>query len=66
VRREWDPDELISGWTLVESDSKIIGNKTRATRLGFSVMLKFYELEGRFPAAVEDVRRRRWITSPRW
>ncbi|MHC0429915.1 hypothetical protein ACX6XY_06980 [Streptomyces sp. O3] len=24
-------------------------NKTEATRLGFSLLLKFFELEGRFP-----------------
>jgi hypothetical protein len=28
-------------------DWKWIGNKSRATRLGFSLLLKFYEIEGK-------------------
>jgi hypothetical protein len=55
VRDVWEPDELIGAWTLVEGDWKLIGNKTGATRLGFSLILKFYELEGRFPAYPEEV-----------
>jgi len=57
VRTEWEPDELIGAWTLVESDWKLIANKTGVTRLGFAVMLKFYEIEGRFPAYLEEVPR---------
>jgi TnpA family transposase len=49
VRREWTPEELIECWTLVEADWSLVANKARATRLGFAVMLKFFELEGRFP-----------------
>jgi hypothetical protein len=55
VRKQWDPDELIEAWTLVEADWALVGNKTGATRLGFSLMLKFYELEGRFPVYAEEV-----------
>ncbi|GAA2124949.1 hypothetical protein GCM10009727_12870 [Actinomadura napierensis] len=46
---------MISAWALVDSDWDLIGNKTGATRLGFGVMLKFYEMEGRFPAYAEEV-----------
>jgi hypothetical protein len=35
-----------------------VGNKTGVTRLGFSLILKFYELEGRFPAYAEEARAR--------
>jgi TnpA family transposase len=55
VRREWLPEELIESWTLVKADWKLIGNKTGPTRLGFSVLLKFYEIEGRFPGYPEEV-----------
>jgi hypothetical protein len=55
VRGEWEPDELIGSWTLVEGDWKLIKNKSGATRLGFALMLKFYEIEGRFPAYPEEV-----------
>ena len=55
MRTEWEPDELISAWTLVREDWDLIANKSGATRLGFAVMLKFYEIEGRFPAYPEEV-----------
>jgi hypothetical protein len=57
VRAEWEPDELIDVWTLVKSDWDLIANKAGVTRLGFAVMLKFYEIEGRFPAYREEVPR---------
>jgi hypothetical protein len=36
-------------------DWDLIANKAGVTRLGFAVMLKFYEIEGRFPAYPEEV-----------
>jgi hypothetical protein len=55
VRAEWESDGLIGAWTPVEGDGKMIGNKSGVTRLGFAVILKFYEIEGRFPAYPEEV-----------
>jgi Domain of unknown function (DUF4158) len=55
VQAEWEPEELISAWTLVGDDWKMIANKSGVTRLGFAVILKFYEIEGRFPAYREEV-----------
>lgn len=49
VKRDWNPDELIVGWTLVEDDWRLLGNKTGATRLGFALTLKYFELEAEFP-----------------
>jgi TnpA family transposase len=49
VRRDWEPEDLIASWTLVEADWELIANKTGATRLGFALLLKFFELEARFP-----------------
>jgi hypothetical protein len=34
---------------LVGEDWNLVGNKTGATRLGFSLVLKFFEIEARFP-----------------
>jgi hypothetical protein len=50
VRREWQPEELIASWTLVDRDWELVANQTGATRLGFALLLKFFDLEGRFPA----------------
>jgi len=55
VQTDWDPGELIGAWTLVEGNWDLIANKAGVTRLGFAVMLKFYEIEGRFPAYPEEV-----------
>jgi hypothetical protein len=48
VRREWEPEELIASWTLIEPDWELIGGKPGVTRLGFAALLKFFEIEGRF------------------
>jgi Domain of unknown function (DUF4158) len=57
VRREWEPEELIDCWTLVDDDWGLVANKSGATRLGFAVLLKFFELEGRFPRHAGEVPR---------
>lgn len=49
MRREWEPEELIAAWTLLDDDWELVSNKSGATRLGFGLMLKFFELEARFP-----------------
>ena len=49
MRREWEPEELIGAWTLVEADRQLLANKTGASRLGFALALKFFDIEGRFP-----------------
>ena len=41
-------DDLLLGWTLVGEDWTLLGNKSGATRLGFAMMLKFFEMEARF------------------
>ncbi len=42
-------------WTLRAADRALLGNKTGATRLGFAVLLKLFQAEGRFPRRPEDV-----------
>lgn len=55
MRSDWSPEDLISCWTLDEADWRLLANKTGATRLGFAVLLKFMELEGRFPSGGVEV-----------
>ncbi|MGW2183668.1 hypothetical protein ACWCXX_37750 [Streptomyces sp. NPDC001732] len=64
VRQERSPEELLSNWALVDGDWDLVANKSGATRLGFSLLLKFFELEGRFPMCWKRSRRPRWSTSP--
>ena len=55
MKREWEPEELVEGWTLFDADWRLIGNKTGATRLGFALMLRFFELEARFPGYPAEI-----------
>jgi hypothetical protein len=55
MRREWDPEDLIAYWTLLGDDWARVGNKTGATRLGFALLLKYFELDARFPRHAGDV-----------
>ena len=49
MKRQWEHEELIEHWILGPWDLAQVGNKTGATRLGFAVLLKFFQREGRFP-----------------
>jgi len=55
MKRNWSTDELIEFFTLTPKDLELIGNKTGATRLGFSVLLKFFQVEARFPSSKGEV-----------
>jgi hypothetical protein len=55
VRGEWSPEELVVSWALVGDDWRRVGHTSGATRLGFAVLLKFFELQARFPRAASDV-----------
>ncbi|MGP4001345.1 hypothetical protein [Streptomyces sp. 8N706] len=55
VRQDWEPEDLIEVWTLLEDDMKRVRNKSGATRLGFSLLLKFFEVEARFPGSASGV-----------
>lgn len=55
MRRDWDPEDLIAYWTLWDSGWQLVAYKTSATRLGFVALLKFFEIEGRFPQYMAEV-----------
>lgn len=49
MARKFDEDELIEHWTLVGDELGQVAGKRGPTRLGFSLLLKFYTRHGRFP-----------------
>jgi hypothetical protein len=55
MKRRWDREELIEHWTLLPDELSLVGNKTGATRLGFAILLKAFQLEGRFSNNKNDV-----------
>ncbi|MGW0753521.1 DUF4158 domain-containing protein [Streptomyces sp. NPDC002587] len=55
MRQDWEPEDLSEVWTLLEDDMKRVRNKSGATRLGFALLLKFFEVEARFPESAREV-----------
>lgn len=55
MRQEWEPEELVACWTLVEYDWRLVESKRGPTRLGFVLLLKFFEQQARFPEHAGEV-----------
>ncbi len=74
MKRDWTSDELIVHWTLQPDERKLLGNKTDVTRLGFAILLKFFQVMGCFPrapgevpaAVVEHVAQQVGVSSTTW
>jgi hypothetical protein len=74
MKRDWSADELVAQWILLPTELALLGNKSGATRLGFAVLLKFFQGEGCFPrhsqeipgAAVEYVARQIGVPAAEW
>ena len=49
MKQHWGTDELVEHWTLLPRETELLTNKTGPTRLGFAVLLKFFQLEAYFP-----------------
>ncbi|MEL6490071.1 MAG: Tn3 family transposase [Cyanobacteria bacterium J06621_3] len=49
MKRKWTNHELIEHWTIEAEELPIIRKKKGANRLGFALLLKFFQLKGRFP-----------------
>jgi len=55
MKRVWETDELVEYWTLMPPEVELLANKTGATRLGFAALLKFFQIEARFPQSATDI-----------
>jgi Tn3 transposase DDE domain/Domain of unknown function (DUF4158) len=55
VRRRWDFEDLVRLWTLTDADRELVSNKYVMSRLGFALMLRFFQIEGRFPRHVGEI-----------
>jgi hypothetical protein len=55
LKRNWELDELIESWTLLPHELELLDSKIGANRLGFAVLLKFFELAHKFPSSPQDV-----------
>jgi hypothetical protein len=56
VKRQWTNEELLSTFTLSSKELDLIGDsKADHTVLGFAVLLKYFQSEGRFPSQKHDI-----------
>jgi hypothetical protein len=53
-RQEWSPENVVACWTLVDGDWDPMANTSGPPRLGFCLMLKSFEIEGRSPEFTEE------------
>ena len=51
----WDPNELLEHWTLTSAELAFLQTRTEPNRLGFALLLKFFQIEGRFPRRLAEV-----------
>jgi hypothetical protein len=47
MRHNWEPEDLVASWTLLDADRELVANKAGATRLGFALLLS--SSSARFP-----------------
>ena len=50
-----DEDELIEHWTLVGDELDLLTGRTGPSKLGLALWLKFFTVEGRFPAGRSEL-----------
>lgn len=55
MKRHWNEDELKTDWLILPNEKTLIKGKQGATRLGFAVLLKYFQYEGRFPSSPVDI-----------
>ena len=55
MKRQWSDVELTAGWSLNHDEFELLKHRTAKSRLAFAAMLKFFQLEGRFPGDKREV-----------
>ncbi|MED2578201.1 Tn3 family transposase, partial [Bacillus thuringiensis] len=56
MKKNWNEDELLTDFVLMPNELHVsMVNKTEANRLGFALLLKYFQQEARFPSTKQDV-----------
>ena len=55
MKRHWDEQELAEHGSLTHDEFELLRNRTERSRIGFAVLLKFFQVEGRFPSDRKEV-----------
>jgi TnpA family transposase len=57
MKRQWADEELVEHWELLPDEMELTEHKPFSHRLLFATLLKFFQLEGRFPRLQQEVPR---------
>jgi TnpA family transposase len=57
MKRKWHPEELEEHWRLQPEEEELLSKRKGANCLGFVVLLKFFQYEGRFPEQKNEIPR---------
>ena len=57
MKRKWENHELAKHWAIDEEEQPLIRQKRGVNRLGFALLLKFFQLKGRFPERKNEIPR---------
>jgi hypothetical protein len=55
LKWQWQEDELHAHWLLTIEESELLYKKTPHGRLGFAVLLKYFQNEGYFPEHFREI-----------
>ena len=55
MKRHWDEHDLGERWSLTHDEFDLLRNRTDQSRIGFAVLLKFFQVDGRFPNERREV-----------
>ncbi len=55
MKRDWEISELQEYWTLQPLELQLLENRNDENRLGFALLLKFFQIEGRFPESKSEI-----------
>jgi hypothetical protein len=55
MQQDWPPDPRTPCWTLSAAERTLVLSKPGATRLAFALLLKAFQVAGRFPARHDDL-----------
>lgn len=55
LKKNWQTEELIENWTLIPQELELLANKIGGNKIGFAIMLKYFQLMARFPDASEQI-----------
>ena len=55
MKKTWLPEELVENWTLLPDELSLLTQKNQENRLGFAILLKFFQIYARFPLNQHEI-----------